>query len=367
MERAEVESLVAEGPDAVAMAIGRLEARLAEQEKRITELEARLAQNSRNSSKPPSSDGYAKPAPKKRSLRQPSGRKQGGQKGHEGARLEPVAYPDERIEHRPERCGGCGSDLRDAERLEGGGSRQVFDLPEGKLLRVIEHVAERWRCGCGRVSAGEFPEGIGAPTQYGPGVRALGVYLVVYQHLPYARAVQALRDLAGAGVSTGTLQGWVGAAAAGLGDFDERLRELLVCAPVVHFDETGARIAERLGWVHSQSTERLTRYIAHRRRGSEAIDAAAVLPTYEGVAMHDGWKPYRNYEACDHALCNGHHLRELQAATEAGHSWPAAMSALLLDAKGWVERAQEAGEGSLDSKLLARFESDYERIVVAGC
>ena len=366
MERAEIEALVSEGADAVAAVIARLEARIDRQDAEIAELKARLGQNSRNSSKPPSSDGYAKPSPKKRSLRRPSGRNPGGQEGHEGARLEAVADPDERIEHAPERCGGCGGDLKDAERLEGGERRQVFDLPEGKLLRAIEHVAERRRCGCGQITAAEFPEGVGAPTQYGPEVRALGVYLVVYQHLPYDRASQALGDLAGASVSTGTLQRWVASAAAGLTAFDERLRELLLSAPVVHFDETGARIAERLGWVHSQSTDTLTRYVAHRRRGGEAIDDAAVLPDYEGVAMHDGWKPYRNYESCEHALCNGHHLRELQAATEAGHGWPERMSELLIDAKQRVDRALEAGEQSLGPKLLGKLEADYERIIASG-
>ena len=366
MKQTEVEALVSEGANAVAAVISRLEARIDSQEAEIAELKARLGQNSRNSSKPPSSDGYAKPSPKKRSLRRPSGRKPGGQEGHGGARLEAVADPDERITYEPERCSGCEGPLADAERLAGGESRQVFDLPEGRLLRVIEHVAERRRCGCGQVTAGEFPDGIGAPTQYGPGIRALGVYLIVYQHLPYERASQALRDLAGAAVSTGTLHGWVEAAAAGLGDFDERLRELLLCAPVVHFDETGARIAERLGWVHSQSTDTLTRYVAHRRRGGEAIDDAGVLPTFEGVAVHDGWAPYRNYAECDHALCNGHHLRELQAASEAGHGWPVRMSELLLDAKQRVDRALEAGERSLGPKLLGEIEADYERIVASG-
>lgn len=366
MERAEVQSLVAEGADAVAAVIARLEARIDEQDAQIAELKARIGQNSRNSSKPPSSDGYGKPAPKKRSLRRPSGRKQGGQDGHEGARLEPVAVPDERVEHQPERCDGCGGSLAGAERLQGGESRQVFELPEGKLLRAIEHVAQRRRCGCGRTTAAGFPTGVGAPTQYGSGVRALGVYLCVYQHLPYDRAAQALADLAGARVSTGTLQSWVEAAAAGLSGFDERLRELLIASPVVHFDETGARIAERLGWVHSQSTEKLTRYVAHRRRGGEAIDTAGVLPDFRGVAVHDGWSPYRNYEGALHALCNGHHLRELIAAAEAGHGWPETMSELLLDAHERVERAREAGERRLDPEALAKLEARYEAIIASG-
>ncbi|MDQ3678234.1 MAG: IS66 family transposase [Actinomycetota bacterium] len=334
----------------------------------IAALDARLGANSRNSSRPPSSEGLSKPAvdPKRRSLRRSSGRAQGGQEGHEGTRLEPVAVPDERVEHPPERCEGCGGDLAGAERLEGDERRQVFDLPPGTLLRVVEHVAERRCCGCGHVSAGRFPAGIGAPTQYGPGIRALGVYLCVFQHLPYDRAAQALRDLAGAAVSTGTLSGWVAQAAAGLTDFDERLRELLTGAKVAHFDETGARIAGRLGWVHSASTDTLTRYTAHARRGGEAIDDAGVLPGFGGVAVHDGWAPYRNYAGCDHGLCNVHHLRELQAAAEAGHAWPVAMSCLLLDTKDLVERARAAGADRLEAAALGELDASYQTILAMG-
>ncbi|MCA1677789.1 MAG: IS66 family transposase [Actinobacteria bacterium] len=346
-----------------------LEALVAELRAKVAELEVRLSANSRNSSRPPSSDGLSKPPvdSRKRSLRRRSGRKQGGQEGHEGARLSPVAVPDERVEHHPERCEGCQADLAGAEPLVGGGeSRQVFDLPEGALLRVVEHVAERRRCECGYVSSGEFPAGVRAPTQYGPGARALGVYLCVFQHLPYDRAAQTLRDVAGAAVSTGTLSGWVSAAAAGLCDFDERLRELLVAAPVAHFDETGARIAGRLGWVHSASTDKLTRYSAHARRGSEAIDAAGVLPGFEGVAVHDGWAPYRNYRGCDHGLCNVHHLRELEAAAEGGHLWPVAMSCLLLDAKDAVARARGGGGERLDPDALDELAAGFKTIVAMG-
>ncbi|MCA1679767.1 MAG: IS66 family transposase [Actinobacteria bacterium] len=353
----ELESRVA----SQAAVIARLEAELAE-------LRDRLSSNSRNSSRPPSSDGLSKPPadPKKRSLRRRSGRKQGGQQGHEGARLEPVATPDARLEHPPDRCEGCDGELADAEQLEGGESRQVFDLPEGALLRVVEHVAARRRCRCGHVTAGEFPVGVGAPTQYGPGIRALGAYLCVFQHLPYDRAAQALADIAGASVSTGTLTTWVTAAAEGLCDFDERLRELLTAAPVAHFDETGARIAGRLGWVHSASTDRLTRYTAHAKRGGEAIDAADVLPGFAGVAVHDGWAPYRNYPGCEHGLCNIHHLRELEAATEAGHAWSVAMSCLLLDTKDAVERARAAGRGCLDPDALAELDASYRTILQMG-
>jgi transposase len=321
--------------------VAELRALVAVQQSQIAELQARLGANSSNSSRPPSSDGYAKPHAdskdnKKRSLRRSLGRKQGGQEGHEGAHLERVEVPDERVAHEPQRCGGCDGDLADAEQLEGAETRQVFDLPEEVLLRVVEHVALRRRCGCGHVTAGSFPVGVGAPAQYGQRLRALGVYLVVHQHLPYERACQALLDLAGAGISTATLKAWVDQAASGLADFTEQLQALLRAAPVVHFDETGGRIEGALGWIHSASTDELTLYSAHAKRGCEGIDAAGVLSGFAGVAVHDGWAPYRTYTKATHALCGAHHLRELIAAEEAGQVWASGMSVLLGSVRGSV-------------------------------
>lgn len=368
MERAEIASLVAEGVDAVAVVIARLEARVAEQGARIAEVEARLGQNSRNSSRPPSSDGYAKP-PAKRSLRRASGRRPGGQPGAPGHHLERVDVPDERVAHAPERCSSCDADLGSAEAVGGSERRQVFDLPEDVCLRVVEHVAWRRRCGCGHVTAGGFPPGVGAPAQYGARLRALGVYVVVHQHLPYQRACQLLCDLVGAGLSTGTLRAWVDEAAAGLADFGDELRALLGREPVVNFDETGGRIEGALGWIHSASTETLTLYAAHERRGCEGIDAAGVMPGFTGVAVHDGWAPYRRYEDATHALCNGHHLRELQAVSErngAGQSWAAEMAQLLREAKEAADRAKRAGAGRLAHEALAELEARYRQIIAAG-
>ncbi len=153
-----------------------------------------------------------------------------------------------------------------------------------------------------------------------PVAAALGVYLIVFEHIPYDRTRQLIFDLAGADLSTGTLKAWVDQAAVGLTEFDEALRRLLAGAAVCHFDETGARIAGRLGWIHSGSTDTLTRYTAHAKRGVLAMDAAGVLPGFRGVAVHDGWKPYRAYSDATDALCCAHHFRELQAAQEDGHA-----------------------------------------------
>jgi len=347
--------------------IGELREEVCQLRATVAELQGRLGANSGNSSRPPSSDGLGKAPvdPKKRSLRKASGRKQGGQEEHPGARLLPAAVSDEIVEHLPQCCGGCGGDLAGAEKLHGGQSRQVFDVPEQAALRVIEHVAALRRCACGHVTAGLFPDAVCAPVQYGPGVRALGVYLVVFQFLPYDRACQALSDMVGAQVSTGSLVNWVTGAADGLCDFDERLRGLLSAAPVVNFDETGARIAGRLNWVHSASTDTLTRYTSHTKRGCEAIDAAGILPAFTGVAVHDGWAPYRKYD-CDHGLCNIHHLRELVGASEAGHTWPVAMSRLLLDTKDLVAQARGAGATQLDHGALTELAASFATIIKIG-
>lgn len=344
-------------------------ARIAELEVVVAELRSQLGKNSRNSSRPPSSDGYDKPPAKKdRGLRGRSGRRPGGQSGHEGAHLERVEVPDRRVVHEPEgSCAGCGRDLADAEVLQGAESRQVFDIPEELALEVIEHVASLRRCeGCGLVNAGSFPDSVGAPVQYGPSLRTLGVYLHVFQHIPFDRARQLICDLTGAEISTATLKAWVDAAAAGLTDFDSRLRVLLQRSAVVGFDETGARIAGRLQWVHSASTETLTRYVSHHKRGRQAMQDAGVLPGFRGVAVHDGWKPYAAYTQAIHALCAGHHLRELLAAQETGQVWASAMSCLLLDAKALVDDAKAAGLRALDDEALAELHACYSTVIAAG-
>lgn len=358
--------------------IAELEEAVAGRDLTIAELRGRLAKNSRNSSKPPSSDGLSKPSANdnkskkknnKRSLRRRSGRKPGGQEGHEGAHLQRVQVAEEdRVLHEPECCGGCGGQLQGAERLrEGEESRQVFDLPEEICLEVIEHVAVKRCCkDCETITAGSFPAGVDAPVQYGFGVRALGVYLHVFQHIPYDRARQLLSDLTDADVSTATLKTWVDRAAAGLTEFDEQLRQLLCKAAVVNFDETGARIAGRLGWIHSASTDTLTRYTAHHKRGVQAMDDAGVLPGFEGIAVHDGWKPYQSYQNMTHALCASHHLRELLAAAEAGQSWASSMSALLLDTDDAVGQAKASGLGALKDNALAELHACYRAVIAAG-
>lgn len=276
------------------------------------ELRRQLGLNSRNSSKPPSTDGLAKPAPK--SLRRRSGRKPGGQPGHPGSRLEQVSAPDEVRRHEPVACRSCRGDLGGATEV-GVRRRQVFDIPP-IAVRVIEHQLIERRCGCGTVTAGTAPDGVGAPVQYGPRIAAIMVYLYVGQFLSKNRTAHALAELFGTPVSAGTVATMAARAAGGLDGFTELVRTRIAAAEVAHFDETGLRVEGKLRWVHSASTDTDSLITCHDRRGTEAMKAAGVLPVFTGVAVHDAWAPYDTYTQLTHALCNAHLLRELQAVSD---------------------------------------------------
>jgi transposase len=293
--------------------IAQLQARIVEQDAEIAELKRQLGASSRNSSKPPSSDGLDKPAPK--SLRGRSERKPGGQPGREGRTLRQVERPDEVVVHEPGACTGCGGTLTGEDRPAGVLRRQVFDIPKS-TVRVVEHRLLARRCVCGTVTQAPAPAGVSAPAQYGPHAAAIAVYLVLGQHLPVARTAALLAELFGTPMSVGTVAAWTSRAAAGLEPFTAAARRALGGAELVHLDETGLRVAGRLHWLHVASSARFTGLFCHRRRGKEAIDAAGVLPGFTGIAVHDAFTSYSRYPTATHALCNAHLLRELIAVVD---------------------------------------------------
>jgi transposase len=331
---------------------------------RVAGLEERLRMNSQNSSKPPSSDGYSKPAPKSRRKR--SGKKPGKQRGDPGRHLAQRDVPDDHRTHTPERCRACDRDLSDAE-VTGATRRQVFDLPPVTPLVCIEHVAQRKLCVCGVETSGEFPVEATAPACYGPELRALVCYLVTRQHIPIARVAELLRDIYGAPVSTGTVVAMVQEGAALLDPFLMAVKELLRGSAVVHADETGLRVEAGLKWVHSVSTTDLTLYHLNTKRGRVGMDAMGVLGYLRGVLVHDGWAPYRLFTMVLHALCNAHHLRELIAVAEsAGQGWANDMAGLLCDALHLVLEAKENGKSALETHEIQAIHTQYRTIIAAG-
>jgi transposase len=331
---------------------------------RLQELEARLAKDSHNSSKPPSSDGLAR---RTKSLRRRSGRKPGGQIGHHRETLRLVATPDAVVEHWPARCSHCQMPIAEGASVVVRERRQVHELPEVQL-QVTEHQAVHVRCpACQTVSVGSFPAEVPSRAQYGPRLRALAVYLVEQQLVPYGRVREVLTDLFGAELSTGTLVAWASQAATALEPVEACIKAALSQVPVLHNDETGVRQAGRLAWVHVASTKQLTHYGIHANRGAQATTDIGILSDYQGVSVHDGWKPYRAHTACRHALCNIHHLRELTFLHEQYHqAWAKDLQDLLREMKAVTDQARTAGATHLPPHERAGFVARYAALLAAG-
>lgn len=369
MNRDQIKALYDLGPDAVADLVEHLfsvialqQAQMASLTARLKELEDRLATDSHNSSKPPSSDSFAK---KTKSLRKPSSKKPGGQPGHSGNTLRQVDTPDLVIIHKPSECLSCGSDLDDiaASDME---CRQVFDLPPMRL-EVTEHRAEIKHCpGCGNSNRAAFPPQVTKAVQYGEGLKALSLYLMNYHLLPYRRSREILQDLFGQSVGEGTFAAAAALCAEELFDSEARIKAGLMESQVGYFDETGMYSDGKRIWLHVASTDSLTHYACHQKRGQEATKEIGILPAFRGRAMHDALKSYLVYE-CHHALCNAHHLRELTFIEEQlGSEWAGKMKALLIEVKGHVEEAKARGNRELEASLIEEYERGFEEILKEG-
>jgi transposase len=362
-----VASLRGELTEAVA-ALAQARAELAHARERIAELEARLKQNPRNSSKPPSSEGLAKPAPRPRSLRKQSGRKPGGQDGHKGTTLAQVASPDREIRHEPGCCGRCGAGLagRPVTAVE---RHQVSGLQPVRA-EVTEHQLIERECGCGQRTTGPAPAGAQAPVQYGPRIAAVIVYLYAGQFLSQQRTALALAELFGIPLSSGTVAALTARAARRLDGFTENVREQIAASDVAGFDETGFRVAGRLAWVHCARTGTYTLLMVHPRRGRQAIEAMGILPRFAGIAVHDAWAPYDTYAAPDHQLCCAHALRDLQAVADAAAEgqwcWATQAAEALTAMQDLAREAISQGRDAADPAALAAQVRLFRSAALAG-
>jgi transposase len=364
-----VERLVAgvgEQVEQIAARVAALEAENAALRSEVRALRGRLGKDSHNSSKPPSSDGPGGPRRVPKSLRGTSGRRPGGQPGHPGASLALVEQPDRVVVHQPVACADCGHDLASGSVLRTE-RRQVIDLPIVRA-QVVEHRAETPGCpGCGRATAAPFPADVAAPVQYGPGVATLAVYLHQEQLLPVERTGRVLGEVFGCPISNGTLARMVARCAEAVAGIVAAIKRAVIAAAVVHADETGLSLNGKPAWLHVTSTERLTWYATHPKRGREALDALGVLPAVRGRVVHDGMASYWQYEHCTHALCNAHHLRELIFVEEhLKQPWATGVATLLLEIKEAADRARAAGLIALPPEAQRGWVDRYERLVAEG-
>ena len=337
---------------------GALRELIAGMQAEIAELKRRLGLDSSNSGKPPSSDGLKKPA-RIRSLREPSGKTRGGQKGHPGETLRQVETPDVVVDHYPKTCAGCGAALT-AAMATSHAARQVFDLPEPRPLFVTEHRSHVCSCArCGLPTQTAFPEGVAAPVQYGNRICALVVYLLHGHFLPEDRLAELMCDLFGVNLVPATIARMSRSCAHRLQSFIDAVHEGVSGAKVKHLDETGFRLGGKTQWLHIASTALLTFYRVCAKRGS-------LLAGVVGIVVHDHWKPYFTMKGVLHALCNAHHLRELKALIEIEQEdWARKMQILLRRACHAANLAREQGV-PLKPRLIVRIERRYDAIATEG-
>ena len=310
----------------------------------------RMTLNSKNSSKPPSTD----PNRKKSSKKGKSHRKPGGQKGRNGTTLEPVDDPDEvevlAIDRRSLPKGPRYQEV-------GHESRQVIDIDISRF--VTEYRAQILEDDQGNRFVATFPEGVNRPVQYGLNLKANAVYMSQHQLIPYDRIRDHFQDQMHIPVSSGSVFNFNKEACDRLGPFEQWAKAELAKSMLMHADETGINIGGKRHWLHCVSNASLTWFFPHAKRGTEAMDEIGILPFFKGVLCHDHWKPYYHYD-CTHALCNAHHLRELERAWEQDHQqWAREMQTLLIDIRTAVE---DAG-GCLPPDEAKRWRLRYRRLL----
>ena len=331
-------------------------------EARNRQFESQIGKDSHNSHKPPSSDGLKRIV---KSNRTKSNKPSGGQNGHQGTTLAMVETPDHVVTHSVSECTRCGCHLHGvAPRVIH--RRQVFDIPPMRVS-ATEHRAEEKECPhCGSKNVAPFPDGVTKVAQYGTQLKATTLLLSHYQLVPSKRLREALQELFGCAISEGTIYNWSRKLHASLKKTEETIKEQIRASKVIHADETGIYRDVKLHWLHVASTEKLTSYALHSKRGRAAIDAVGILPEYQGTVIHDCWSPYFHY-SFKHGICNAHILRELTFAHEEDNQpFAQELKTLMLRILKVVNRARDGLRSSISPATIRAYEQEYDRCLALG-
>ena len=343
--------------------VSKLTMKVEELTQTIKELTEKKNKNSRNSSKPPSTDGYNKPDPK--SLRQPSGKKPGGQAGHDGSYLKVITKPDKTIPHMPSKCEGCPYNNECQTHACVSETRNVVDIDVN--VSITAHEVYAVECPlCNKKLKGAFPKDVKAPVQYGTNLSALAVALNTAGALSIARTNEILSGVFNVPIATGTIAGMVSRCADAVDNTVTKIGQMLLDTYLAHCDETGTRVDGKTRWVHVMCSKLLTYLYLHDKRGKEAINEEGLLPRYHGIVVHDCWS---SYWSCDgdfeHSVCCAHLLRELTGIIEnhPEQEWAQRFMNLLLEMKKKVDKAKESEKASLSRYHINKFSKQYDDII----
>lgn len=332
----------------------------------IKELKEQLNKNSKNSSKPPSSDGLKKPAVKNNnSLRESSGKKQGAQEGHDGANLSVMSEPNHTKDHMHSDCTGCPHRAKCLDRACIKETRHEIDAVV--TVDVTAHnLIEVHECPLhGGVKTGSFPEDIKATVQYGKNLQAMVVAFNTIGAVSINRTHEILSSVFNIPLATGTIKNMVTRCAESLKDTYERIRLTMTALGLIHCDETGSRVDGKTCWVHVASDQDYTYLTINQKRGQAGMDAADVLPHARGIIVHDCWGSYWKYQDVTHAICCAHLLRELNGVIDIHpeQTWAAKFKKLLLDMKKVRDKALLSDKDEVSYYHRHKFDMEYDAIL----
>ena len=310
----------------------------------------RLSLNSKNSSKPPSTDPNRKKSIPKRCG---SKRKPGGQPGRIGTQLKQVKDPD-----IIENLNIDKSTLPKGNYCDAGyEARQIVDFNVSIL--ITEYRAQVLIDEHGKRYVAQFPSHVVRPIQYGPKTKASSVYMSQYQLTPYNRIKDYFAEQIGLNISTGSFFNFNKEAFELLEKFETIAKTKLINSYQINADETGIKINGERIWLHTACNDKWTHFYPHQKRGSEAMTTIGILPKFKGILCHDHWKSYYKY-SCKHALCNAHHLRELEwSATEDKQKWAAKLKKFL---KNLNVKVDSAG-GKLPKQISDYYKKRYRKLL----
>ena len=332
----------------------------------IKELKEQLNKNSKNSSKPPSSDGLKKPAVNKnKSLRESSGKKQGAQEGHDGVHLSVISDPDHIENHMHSDCTGCP---HRAECLPKACIKETrHEVDAVVTVDVTAHNAIEVReCPLhGGVKTGSFPENIKATVQYGKNLQAMVVAFNTVGAVSINHTHEILSSVFNIPLATGTIKNMVTRRAESLKNTYERIRLKMISLGLLHCDETGGRVDGKTCWVHVASDQDYTYLTINQKRGQIGMDAADVLPHARGIIVHDCWGSYWKYQDVTHAICCAHLLRELNGVIEnhPEQTWAVRFKKLLLDMKKVRDKALLSDKNEVSYYHRHKFDMEYDAII----
>ena len=329
----------------------------------IKELKEKLNKNSKNSSKPPSSDGFKKPEPK--SLRKSSGKKAGAQKGHKGSHLSITAKPNEVVKHMPNPCQNCKYHNECKSKACIAETRHVIDAVVN--VNVIEHqVLEISECKLHNDKLkGTFPDDIKATVQYGENLQALAVALNTVGAVSIQRTHEILSGVFNIPISTGTISNMVKKCAESITNTVEIIKQKMMNSGLGHFDETGTRVDGKIWWVHNASNSEYTYLAISKKRGFEGMTECDVLQHFQGIAVHDCWSSYWKFPDIQHSVCCAHLLRELTGIYENNpqQKWALSFKEFLIEMKQVKDKLIASGKEALSKYYHNKFNKKYDELI----